>query len=66
MTAKIVNTILILNLVKSVPWKWLYRFQENYFVVLWSASNFLKAEDWLNNVRKLQVPEKTIERKYAF
>lgn len=66
MTAKIVNTILILNLVKSVPWKWLYRFQENYFVVLWSVSNFLKAEDWLNNVRKLQVPEKTIERKYAF
>ena len=66
MTAKIINPILILNLVKSVPWKWLYRFQENYFVVLWSVSNFLKAEDWLNNVRKLQVPEKTIERKYAF
>ena len=66
MTAKIIDPILILNLVKSVPWKWLYRFQENYFVVLWSVSNFFKAEDWLNNVRKLQVPEKTIERKYAF
>ena len=42
MTAKMVNPILILNLVKSVPWKWLYRFQENYFVVLWSMSNFLR------------------------
>ena len=42
MTAKTVNPILILNLVKSAPQKWLCSFQENYFVVLWSMSNFLR------------------------